>query len=82
MLFVLIVDGLGQRDIRKFQGARESAFIFHRIKPLTATLFYAAFLAYSSAPCFVSPIKQTHPNVSDIQCDGHVLLSNIIKKYV
>ena len=33
ILCMLIIDGLVQRDKRKFQGARESTFLFHLLKP-------------------------------------------------
>lgn len=55
LLFVMLVDGLGQRDIRKFQGSRESTFFFHRIKPLTGTVFYGFFLVYMCMPFSLSP---------------------------
>lgn len=50
LLFILVVDGLVQRDIRKFQGARESTFFFHRIKPLTGKIFTFLFLIYLALP--------------------------------
>lgn len=55
LIFLAIVDGLGQRDIRKHQGSRESTFFFHRIKPLNAKLFYLIFLIYMSAPTMIYP---------------------------
>lgn len=55
LLFVLFVDGLGQRDIRKFQGSRESTFFFHRIKPMTGKIFFILFLVYMSIPLVISP---------------------------
>lgn len=55
ILFVMIVDGLVQRDIRKFQAARESTFLFHRLKLLTSKIFYSFFLIYMSMPCATQP---------------------------
>jgi hypothetical protein len=54
-LFIAIVDGLGQRDIRKHQGARESTFFFHRVNPLIGKLFYLGFLVYMSMPLVFTP---------------------------
>lgn len=55
LLFVFIVDGLGQRDIRKFQGSRESTFFFHWIKPVTGKIFFILFFIYMSIPITISP---------------------------
>lgn len=55
ILFIMIVDGLGQRDIRKFQGCRESTFFFHRIKPLTSKIFYLFLLVYICMPIHILP---------------------------
>lgn len=55
LVFLAIVDGLGQRDVRKHQGSRESTFFFHRIKPLNAALFYLIFLVYMSMPLALYP---------------------------
>lgn len=53
--FVFVVDGLAQRDIRKYQGARESAFVFHRLKLLTGTVFYLLFFVYMAMPLAFAP---------------------------
>jgi hypothetical protein len=49
---VLLVDGLGQRELRKCQGARESAFYFHRLTALAGQLLRVGFLVYVSVPIF------------------------------
>lgn len=49
-LSVGIVDGLVQRDIRKFQGARESAFIFHWIKLAIGFCLFFPFFIYLVCP--------------------------------
>jgi integrating conjugative element membrane protein (TIGR03747 family) len=54
-IFIAVVDGLGQRDVRKHQGARESTFFFHRVNPLTGKLFYLGFLIYMSMPLVFTP---------------------------
>ena len=55
ILFVLITDGLAQRDIRKFQGSRESTFYFHRLKPLSGTSFFFLFFLYMVTPLAIPP---------------------------
>lgn len=55
-IFIGIVDGLGQRDIRKFEGARESTFFFHRIKPMISKIFYLLFLIYLCLPFSFHPL--------------------------
>jgi integrating conjugative element membrane protein (TIGR03747 family) len=55
-VFVFLVDGLGQRDIRKFSGARESTFFFHRIKPITGKLFYLLVFIFMSSPYVITPV--------------------------
>lgn len=59
-LFVLIVlvfvtDGLVKRDIRKFQGARETTFIFHRTKNLWGFCFFVPLFIYLSLPLSLMP---------------------------
>lgn len=49
---VMIVEGLAQRELRKCQGARESAFYFHRLMALARQLGQVGFLLYLSLPVF------------------------------
>ena len=42
-LILGLVDGLVQRDIRKFKGARESTLLFHKIKRSGAALFFCRY---------------------------------------
>jgi integrating conjugative element membrane protein (TIGR03747 family) len=55
ILFILSIDGLVQRDKRKFQGARESTFLFHRLKPMAQFSFFSLFFLYMVIPLQVSP---------------------------
>lgn len=55
-LMIGLVDGLVQRDIRKFQNARESAYWFHRIKRLGLNSVYLPILLYLACPLAVSPL--------------------------
>lgn len=55
ILGVFIIDGLVQRDVRKFQGERESTLFFHRSKSLSTTLFTFIFFIFMALPFPVSP---------------------------
>ncbi len=50
-----LVDGLVQRDIRKFQGARESTLLFHELKRGSSFWFFVPLLMYLVLPWPVSP---------------------------
>lgn len=53
--FIFIIDGLVLRDKRKFQAARESTFLFHRLKPLARISFLTLFFIYMASPYSISP---------------------------
>jgi len=55
LYFIFFADGLIQRDIRKFQGARESTLFFHRIKPLSIFFIYTIFFIYMATPLPLPP---------------------------
>jgi hypothetical protein len=55
ILILFFIDGLVQRDVRKYKGERESALFFHRIKPLIFISFILIFCIYMSIPFLVSP---------------------------
>jgi integrating conjugative element membrane protein (TIGR03747 family) len=46
MIVLGVIDGLVQRDIRKFQGARESTFFFHTITKQMKLIFFIPVLLY------------------------------------
>ena len=56
ILLISATDGLVKRDIRKFQGARESAFAFHRTKHLLQVCFFLPFFIYLGFPFAMTPI--------------------------
>lgn len=56
IVFVCLIDGLVKRDIRKFQGARESTLLFHKSKGLITAGFYAPIFMYLCVPLSVSPL--------------------------
>jgi hypothetical protein len=55
ILSVSIIDGLVQRDIRKFQGSRESTLLFHRLKPLAKISLLTLFFIYMLLPYEIPP---------------------------
>ncbi|MCD6047008.1 MAG: hypothetical protein K0S08_655 [Gammaproteobacteria bacterium] len=44
------IDGLVQRDIRKFQNARESTLIFHRSKSFLISIFFIGYFVFVVVP--------------------------------
>lgn len=50
ILIIFIIDGLVQRDIRKFKVERESALFFHRLKPLSGMMVYLLYFIYLASP--------------------------------
>lgn len=55
--FGFILDGLVQRDIRKFKSAKESSFFFHRISTLAIVSVSIGFFIYMVIPIFISPFS-------------------------
>lgn len=56
VMFVCAIDGLVKRDIRKFQGARESTLLFHKTKALMPKGFYLSIFIYLCIPLSMSPL--------------------------
>jgi integrating conjugative element membrane protein (TIGR03747 family) len=52
-----LVDGLAHRDLRRWTGADESSFIYHKAKPYVKPAFVGAWFIYLSMPIAL------HPNV-------------------
>ena len=52
---IFLIDGLVQRDIRKFQCARESTYLFHRPKPILSFCFYMPLFVYFVSPALFNP---------------------------
>lgn len=50
IMFVGIVDGLVQRDIRKFSGARETALLYHKAKGIAFSFIAIGFFFYLILP--------------------------------
>ena len=81
VVFVMIVDGLVQRDICKFQGARESTFLFHRLCLLTRHVFYGFFLLLMSLPWQI-PLHVAILMMLLIVCGLLRLMIKHYKKYI
>jgi len=54
--FVALVDGLVQRDIRRFGAGHESAFVYHRARALMAPLALLPWGVYLSFPISIHPL--------------------------
>ncbi len=59
-LFILVgigavIDGLVQRDLRKFGGGNESAWLYHKVKRYPKPILVLSVLAYLSMPVSVHP---------------------------
>ena len=52
---VALVDGLVQRDLRRWGGGRESSFVYHWAKRSALPLWVFAWVAYLAAPVTVHP---------------------------
>lgn len=50
------VDGLVQRDLRRFGAGRESSFIYHRAKRAVLPLLAAPWVIYLALPCSLNPL--------------------------
>ena len=49
------IDGLVQRDLRKFGGGNESSFLYHNVKRAIKPIIYIAFVIYLAMPVTVHP---------------------------
>lgn len=52
---VALVDGLVQRDLRKFGGGNESAWLYHRFKAILKPAAYVAIVLYLTLPISLHP---------------------------
>lgn len=50
-----LIDGLAHRDIRRFSGASESSFIYHKAKPWIKPAFIGAWFIYLGVPFAMHP---------------------------
>ena len=55
IMLVGVVDGLVQRDIRKFSGARETALLYHRAKSIALSFIIIGFFVYLILPLNIAP---------------------------
>ena len=65
-LFVLLgmvglVDGLVQRDLRRWGGGRESSFVYHLTKKAMFPLVCTTWLVYLAMPCSIHPMSVIFP---------------------
>jgi hypothetical protein len=81
LLLVSIMDGLVKRDVRKYQGARESTYMFHRFKNIFGFGFFISLLFYLCLPLALSPLAILLPQIILLSLVCHISISNF-KKYV
>lgn len=55
MIILGLIDGLVQRDIRKFQAARESTLFFHRAKQAWRTFLLSGYFLFMVIPVGFNP---------------------------
>lgn len=55
LVLVALVDGLAQRDIRRWSGGRESAFVYHWVKQLFKPVLSLPWLVYLALPLTIHP---------------------------
>ena len=75
------VDGLVERDLRRFGAGRESSTIFDGAKSMIAPFFVAPLLVYLSFPEPINPVLIIAPSVL-VQCVLYRTLFSKYKKYV
>ncbi len=76
-----LTEGLVRRDLRRWGGGRESAFVYHQAKMLVFPLFISAWVLYLSLPF------NLHPNLVILPCAagfGAALMvsASAFKKYL
>lgn len=54
---VALIDGMVERELRRYGGANESSYIYHRVKPWSKPVMIGAFVLYLGYP------DSIHPNV-------------------
>ncbi len=55
LALVALVDGLVQRDLRRWGGGRESAFVYHHAKPAVGPLLVLPWILYLGLPFSLHP---------------------------
>jgi len=62
--FVVFVNGLVQRDTRRFGAGRESGFIYHRAKASLTPLAVLPWVTCQALPSSVPPLRSLLPSVA------------------
>jgi integrating conjugative element membrane protein (TIGR03747 family) len=81
VILLFVIDGLVQRDIRKFQCARESTYLFHRPKPILSFCFYVPLFIYCVIPEILNPQLLFVVMALILGLITHVIVKNF-KKYL
>ncbi|RBW47278.1 TIGR03747 family integrating conjugative element membrane protein [Psychromonas sp. B3M02] len=75
------VDGLVERDLRRFGAGRESSTVFDGAKSMVMPFFIAPFIIYLSFPTSINPMIMFAPSII-IQCVLYRTLFSKYKKYI
>ncbi|GAH36588.1 unnamed protein product [marine sediment metagenome] len=79
--FVAFLDGVVQRDIRRFGAGRESGFVYHRARALIAPLALLPWGIYLSFPISIHPLWILLPSAALLSVAIRVTAATF-KKYL
>ncbi|MCG5537357.1 TIGR03747 family integrating conjugative element membrane protein [Halorhodospira sp. 9622] len=78
---VALVDGLVQRDLRRWGGGRESAFVYHHAKRMLVPTVILAWVIYLAMPVAVHPAWIIFPFAA-LNALAVVVAASTFKKYL
>jgi len=76
-----LVDGLVQRDLRRFGAGRESGFVYHRARALIRPIMLTPWVLYLALPVSISPLAILLPGALLLGLTVNVTAATF-KKYV
>jgi integrating conjugative element membrane protein (TIGR03747 family) len=79
--FVAFLDGLVQRDVRRFGAGRESGFVYHRARALILPLALLPWGIYLSFPVSIHPLLILLPSAALLSGTVHITAATF-KKYL
>jgi integrating conjugative element membrane protein (TIGR03747 family) len=77
---IAMIDGLVQRDVRRWSGGRESSFIYHWAKRLTLPLLVVCGVGYLASPFSLRPTLVILP-ISTVYALTVMVTASAFKKY-
>lgn len=79
--FTGLVDGLVQRDLRKFGSGRESSYLYHKARGTIIPLVIVPWTVYLATPFSISPLLILLPSAIFLCASVHITTSSF-KKYL